>query len=240
MTSTTTTTTTTTPATWDRCACEHNGHRTFSDCTDTNICQCRGEVRYGYGDTWSISKQVDESIECSNEVFGDPLYLQAKECQCKQATYHFVDSSNCGQGLEIVSAQACKAAADTLGITYNKESMRGRWTHTPPGCFVHKGCTHGCRLHFGIGNGSNDGKYRALCNVAQGTATTATTTPPTWPRRRRATTTTSTTTTTTTATTTSPTWPRRRRATTTTSTTTTTTTCTTTITTTTTPCTTTT
>jgi len=112
---------------------------------------------------------VDESIECSNEVFGDPLYLQAKECQCKRATYDFVDSSNCGQGLEIVSAQACKAAADTLGITYNKESMRGRWTHTPPGCFVHKGCTQGCRLHFGTGNGNNDGRYRAICNVAQAT-----------------------------------------------------------------------
>jgi len=127
---------------------------------------------------------VDESIECSNEVFGDPLYLQAKECQCKQgattitiittttttaaaATYDFVDGSNCGSGLEIVSAQACKAAADSLGITYNKESMSGKWTHTPPGCFVHKGCTQGCRLHFGSGNGNNDGRYRAICNVAQ-------------------------------------------------------------------------
>merc|ERR1712106_1123137 len=84
-----------------------------------------------------------------------------------QALYDFVDGSNCGQGLKIVSAQACKAAADALGITYNKESMHGKWTHTPRGCFVHKGCAQGCRLHFGTGNGNNNGNFRAICNVAQ-------------------------------------------------------------------------
>ena len=90
-TSTTTTTTTaistttTSEATWERCACEHDGHATHSDCSETNICQCRGEVRYGHGDTWTDPKQVDESIECSNEVFViDPFPRQAKECQCKQ------------------------------------------------------------------------------------------------------------------------------------------------------------
>jgi len=28
---------------------------------------------------------VDGSIECLNTVFGDPHYLQGKECQCEQA-----------------------------------------------------------------------------------------------------------------------------------------------------------
>ena len=42
-----------------------------------------------------------------------------------QATYDFVDGAICGQGLESVSAEACKVAADALGITYNKESMNG-------------------------------------------------------------------------------------------------------------------
>ena len=84
-----------------------------------------------------------------------------------EATYGFVDGSDCGQGLELVSAQTCKAAADALGITYNKESMHGTWTHTPPGCFVHKECTQDCRLHFGTGNGNNNGNFRAICNVAQ-------------------------------------------------------------------------
>merc|ERR1719469_1259115 len=82
---TTTSTTTTSEATWERCACEHDGHPTHSDCNETNICQCIGEVRYGHGDTWSDPKQVDASIECANEVFGtDPLFRQGKECQCKQ------------------------------------------------------------------------------------------------------------------------------------------------------------
>merc|ERR1712129_368677 len=88
------------------------------------------------------------------------------------ATYDFVNGANCGRGLEIVSAEACKAAADALGFTYNKESMNGKWTHTPPGCFVHKGCTQGCRLHFGTGNGDNNGNFRAICNVAQASTTT--------------------------------------------------------------------
>ena len=74
---------------------------------------------------------------------------------------------NCGQGLESVSPEVRKAAVDALAITYKRESMKGRWTHTPPGCFVHKGCTQGCRLHFGTGNGSNNGKFPAICNVAQ-------------------------------------------------------------------------
>merc|ERR1719428_356939 len=93
-TSTTSTTTTTSTATWERCACEHVGHRTFSDCVETNICECRGEVRYGYGDTWSNSKQVDGSIVCSNGVFGDPFFLQAKECQCKQGSVTTTSSTS--------------------------------------------------------------------------------------------------------------------------------------------------
>ena len=70
-------------------------------------------------------------------------------------------------GLEIVSAEACKAAADALGITYSKNSMDGQWTHTPPGCIVHKRCTQGCRLHFGTGNGNNNGNFTAIRNVAR-------------------------------------------------------------------------
>merc|ERR1712106_725114 len=85
-TTTVTSTTTTSEATWERCACEHdNGHPTHLDCIETNICQFRGEVRYGHGDTWSDPKKVDGSIECGNEVFGtDPLLRQGKECQCIQ------------------------------------------------------------------------------------------------------------------------------------------------------------
>ena len=66
-----------------------------------------------------------------------------------------------------MSAEACKAAVDALGITYVRETMSGKWTHTPPGCFVHKGCTKDCRLHFGTGKGKNNGKFRAICYGAQ-------------------------------------------------------------------------
>jgi len=94
------------------------------------------------------------------------------EAPTTEETYDFVDGANCGQEFKIVSAEKCKAAADALGITYNRESMNGKWTNAPPGCFVHKGCTQGCKLHFGTGNGSNNGNFRAICNVAQATTTT--------------------------------------------------------------------
>ena len=68
-----------------------------------------------------------------------------------ESTNHFVDGSNCGQGLGIVSSEACKAAVDALGITYKRDIMKGKWTHAPPRCFVHKGCTQDCVLHFGSG-----------------------------------------------------------------------------------------
>jgi len=68
--------------TWQRCACEHDAHSTHADCNETNICLCTGLVRYGHADTWSESKEVDESIDCSNTIFNDPLLHQAKECQC--------------------------------------------------------------------------------------------------------------------------------------------------------------
>jgi len=72
-----------------------------------------------------------------------------------EAAYDYVDGGNCGQGLEIVSAEECKAAADALGMTkFKKESMSGKWKFTPPGCFVHKGCMQGCRLHFGLAMGT--------------------------------------------------------------------------------------
>merc|ERR1712204_56087 len=48
-----------------------------------------------------------------------------------KASCHVVDGSNCGQGLEIVSSEACKAAADALDITYKRENMKGKWKHTP-------------------------------------------------------------------------------------------------------------
>ena len=69
--------------TWQRCACEHDAHSTHADCNETNICLCTGLVRYGHADTWSESKEVDESIDCSNAIFNDPHPHQAKECQCQ-------------------------------------------------------------------------------------------------------------------------------------------------------------
>jgi len=67
---------------WKQCACEHNAHSTHLDCTKTSSCDCTGMVRYGHADTWSESKAVNGSIDCSNTIFNDPAEHQAKECEC--------------------------------------------------------------------------------------------------------------------------------------------------------------
>jgi len=95
----------------------------------------------------------------------DGTFHQEHAGQICKAAYDFVDRSDCGQGLKIESADDCKDAADSLNIAYDKGFVSGPWTHTPPGCFVHEGCTQNCKLHFGTGNGTNDGRYRAICNV---------------------------------------------------------------------------
>jgi hypothetical protein len=89
----TTTSTTTAYATttvsaeeWTRVACEHqNPHHTHKTCTMPTSASCHGEVRYGYGNKW-ITKNMDGQFQCSNGVFTDPSYGQAKECQCKTPT----------------------------------------------------------------------------------------------------------------------------------------------------------
>lgn len=41
------------------------------------------EVRYGKGSTWTAPRQFTGGVDCSNAVFGDPLYGTVKECQTR-------------------------------------------------------------------------------------------------------------------------------------------------------------
>ena len=47
-----------------------------------STCQCSGLVRYGNDDTWTEWREVVGSIECTNNVFSDPIYGVIKVCQC--------------------------------------------------------------------------------------------------------------------------------------------------------------
>jgi len=121
-------------ATWKRCACEHMGHNSHLDCTEGNICQCRGEVRYGYNDTWSDPKQADGSIECSKKVFPtDPFFKQGKECQCKQGS-----STNCtGDGY-------CSAAVRIKARCKHQDLCTDDWYPESPLIDGHSRCyNHG-------------------------------------------------------------------------------------------------
>ena len=55
---------------WIKCA---DGH---------GVCQCNGKVRFGIGSTWSEEIEVAHEVECSREIFGDPLYGAHKHCEC--------------------------------------------------------------------------------------------------------------------------------------------------------------
>mmetsp|Transcript_90254 Transcript_90254/g.160763 ORF Transcript_90254/g.160763 Transcript_90254/m.160763 type:complete len:209 (+) Transcript_90254:75-701(+) len=67
-----------------RCGCENPGHRTFSECTQSRSCDCKGRVRLGYEGKWSAWKHVNGGIQCTNAAFGgDPWRGQAKECICE-------------------------------------------------------------------------------------------------------------------------------------------------------------
>merc|ERR1712178_24478 len=55
-------------------------------CADENeICECDGYVRYGADDTFTHWLFVEDEVECSNDVFGDPLYGTFKYCECAPA-----------------------------------------------------------------------------------------------------------------------------------------------------------
>ena len=58
----------TTEVTWERCAGKHDGHATHADCNETAICPCRGEVRYGHGDTWPPPNKWMEALTAHMSV----------------------------------------------------------------------------------------------------------------------------------------------------------------------------
>eukprot|EP00040_Diaphanoeca_grandis_P004673 m.29668 g.29668 ORF g.29668 m.29668 type:complete len:4542 (+) comp16144_c0_seq1:223-13848(+) len=49
--------------------------------TENNVCKCTGTVYYGLNSDW-FKLVAEDTIECSNTVFGDPLPGVGKECHC--------------------------------------------------------------------------------------------------------------------------------------------------------------
>ena len=78
-------------------------------------------------------------------------------------TGYTVYGGECTEGDVGKSMNDCKKLAANLGIGYTSETIVD-WSYTPKGCFVHKGCTANCQLHFGKNQkSSNNGHFSALC-----------------------------------------------------------------------------
>eukprot|EP00928_Gymnodinium_smaydae_P082894 TRINITY_DN66169_c0_g1_i1.p1 TRINITY_DN66169_c0_g1~~TRINITY_DN66169_c0_g1_i1.p1 ORF type:complete len:637 (-),score=50.25 TRINITY_DN66169_c0_g1_i1:79-1989(-) len=62
----------------------------------SKTCYCPGgQVRFGYGDSWTEWLPVSTSVECTTETFGDPYPDQGKICECKTGV-GMIETSACG------------------------------------------------------------------------------------------------------------------------------------------------
>jgi len=58
---------------------------------ENGVCSCDGYVRYGRGSTWTAGRLVTGTINCNNQVFGDPLVGVSKECRCSTRAFDAED-----------------------------------------------------------------------------------------------------------------------------------------------------
>mmetsp|Transcript_31473 Transcript_31473/g.86570 ORF Transcript_31473/g.86570 Transcript_31473/m.86570 type:complete len:768 (-) Transcript_31473:339-2642(-) len=66
--------------------CATEWPRPWANCTECNMrrtCNCVGQVRFGYAETWGDWQDVNGTISCERASFGDTYVGQGKVCQCQ-------------------------------------------------------------------------------------------------------------------------------------------------------------
>jgi len=66
--------------------------------TEGEICKCHGKVKYGRHESWTAERDVNGSINCTNDVFGDPKPYFKKECLCTPMVATVCDAGDKGTG----------------------------------------------------------------------------------------------------------------------------------------------
>jgi len=61
----------------------NSNYERYPCATENGVCSCNGEVRYGANGRFSGWRTVSESIDCNNDVFGDPIRGVKKACYCR-------------------------------------------------------------------------------------------------------------------------------------------------------------
>jgi len=96
------------------CASEYA--KEWASCAECNMkrtCHCVGQARFGYGETWGDWLDVNGSIQCDRDTFGDPDVGQGKVCQCQpldlyaEPTYWETDGGSLGSVLKSIIAVVC-------------------------------------------------------------------------------------------------------------------------------------
>ena len=103
-------------ALWQVCNSAASG-RTETECAKENgVCKCSGIVRYGSGDKWTEGRAVSKSINCNNNVFGDPYHGVQKACMCLPAgKCDQNDFKTALAGLDNTVQTACARIATNFG-----------------------------------------------------------------------------------------------------------------------------
>jgi hypothetical protein len=67
------------------CTCIPEYHKCAEE---GGTCQCDGQVMYGADYHWAAPRQVNGTVACTNQEFGDPKWVSSKNCYCLPSSKH--------------------------------------------------------------------------------------------------------------------------------------------------------
>lgn len=117
--------------------------------TEGGACACDGFVRYGESTTYTEPMAIDGTINCNNNVFGDPIPGRRKYCQCS-------NSAATDQPV-VLSTRANSAYCPSLHPSPAYDATTGEITRAPAGdCIMCKNASGDTVAGFGCSTNGAD------------------------------------------------------------------------------------